>query len=60
MKTSLPDPAERRVPVENQAPKILDADRGQSKDGEFPVFSVSKDSPPITLETVKAALDDDF
>ena len=38
----------------------LDTGHGQSQGGRFPVFSVSKDSPPITLEMVKAALDDDL
>jgi len=38
----------------------LDAERGQMEAGRFPVFSVSKDSPPITLDTVKAALGDDL
>jgi hypothetical protein len=42
------------------ARKGLDADRGQGAGEGFPVFSVSKDSPPITLEMVKAALDDDL
>ena len=42
------------------ARKGLDAERGQVEDGVFPVFAVSKDSPPITSEMVKAALDDDL
>jgi hypothetical protein len=33
---------------------------GAVKDGRFPTFSVSKDSPPIALDMVKAALDDDL
>jgi len=40
--------------------KGLDAERGQVAEGVFPVFAVSKDSPPITSEMVKAALDDDL
>jgi predicted CopG family antitoxin len=28
-------------------------------DRHFPVFDVAEDSPPITLETVKRALDDE-
>ncbi len=56
--------AERRASAENRsvgeilsdlARKGLGVDRGR-----FPVFSVSKDSPPITLERVKAALDGDL
>lgn len=56
--------AERRAAAENRsvgeilsdlARKGLDADSGR-----FPIFSVSKSSPPITLEMVKAALDDDL
>ena len=56
--------AERRASAENRsvgeilselARKGLDADRGQ-----FPVFSVSNNSRPITLEMVKTALDDDI
>ena len=39
------------------ARKGLDAERGQVEEGVFPVFSVSKDSPPITSEMVKAALE---
>ncbi len=42
------------------ARKGLDAERGQVAGGAFPVFSVSKGSPPITSEMVKAALDDDL
>ena len=38
----------------------LDAERDQMEAGRFPVFSVSKDSPPITLDTVKSAFDDDL
>ncbi len=32
----------------------------QVEEERFPVFSVSKDSPPITLGLVKAAFDDDI
>jgi predicted CopG family antitoxin len=42
------------------ARKGLDAERGQVAEEVFPVFVVSKDSPPITSEMVKAALDDDL
>ena len=42
------------------ARKGLDAKRGQVEDGVFPIFAVSKDSPPITSEMVKAGLDDDL
>lgn len=47
--------AKRLASAENR-----DAECRPVKDGRFPTFSVSKDSPPITLETVKAALDDDL
>jgi hypothetical protein len=42
------------------ARKGLDAERGQVEEGNFPVFSVSKGSPPITSEMVKAAVDGDL
>jgi hypothetical protein len=61
--------AERRASSEHRsidkvlsdlARKGLDAERGQVEEGVFPVFTVSKGSPPITSEMVKAALDDDL
>jgi hypothetical protein len=42
------------------ARKGLDAERRQVEEGRFPVFSVSKDSPPITIEMVESAFDDDL
>ncbi|HEV2854470.1 MAG TPA: antitoxin [Thermoanaerobaculia bacterium] len=61
--------AERLASAENRsigevlsdlARKGLDAERQQVEEGRFPVFSVSKDSPPITLDVVKSAFDDDL
>jgi hypothetical protein len=38
----------------------LESERRQIEEGRFPVFPVSKNSPPITLDTVKTAFDDDL
>jgi hypothetical protein len=40
------------------ARKGLELERGEDERGGFPVFSVPEGSPTITLEKVKAALDD--
>jgi hypothetical protein len=59
--------AERLALVENRsvgevlsdlARRGLDEEHGEEE--RFPVFSVSKISPPITLDRVKAASDDDL
>ena len=61
MKTNPPpSQAERPTSIENRSVGEILSDRGQSEDLEFPMFAVSKDSPPITFEMVKAALDDDI
>jgi len=61
--------AERLALVQNRsvgevlsdlARRGLDEEHRQMEEERFPVFSVSKNSPPITLDTVKVASDDDL
>lgn len=41
------------------ARKGLRPDRQREEDRGFPVFDVSPDAPPLTLEDVESALDDE-